>query len=146
MFLKLLFETRVAHDMLCALEKIIMVEMSEKRQWRISRICDKITVFAKMFISQLSQWLWPPNLVEWWIIIRGSYPSNHSPLWSPNLPRSLNKLKSLNPHYHSACSNQTREDRDLLWEASSRNVIWSFDHMVVCLITWQTKNIISPLP
>ena len=58
----LLFGMRVAQDMPCDLEKIIMVEVSQHMQSRISRICGKISVFARMFISPLPQCLWSPNL------------------------------------------------------------------------------------
>ena len=53
MFFKLLFETCVAHDMPCALEKITMVEVTGHIQPRASSFCDKTTVFARMFISTL---------------------------------------------------------------------------------------------
>ena len=62
MLFKLLFETCVAHDMPCILEKTIMVEVSGRIQSRISDIYGKITAFARIFISPLPQCLWPPNL------------------------------------------------------------------------------------
>ena len=63
--MNLLFETRVVHDKTCALEKIMMAEVSGYIQSRGSRICGKVVVFANMFISQLPQTLWPPNLAGW---------------------------------------------------------------------------------
>ena len=53
MFLNLLFAMRVANDMSCALEKIIMMDVSGYTQSWISRISGNITVFAKIFISSL---------------------------------------------------------------------------------------------
>ena len=44
---------RVANDMSCALEKIIMVDVSGYTQSWISRISGNITVFAKILISSL---------------------------------------------------------------------------------------------
>ena len=37
----------------------------------------KIKWQAKTNISSLSQCLWPPNLAEWWQILRGSFPWRH---------------------------------------------------------------------
>ena len=42
MFLELFFKTRVAHDMRCALKKIIMAEVSGHIQSRIYCICGKL--------------------------------------------------------------------------------------------------------
>ena len=60
--LNLLFKTFVVHDMSCALQKIVMVEVSGHIKSRISGICGKIIIFAGMFISPPPQCLWPPNL------------------------------------------------------------------------------------
>ena len=42
----------------------------------ISWSCE-ITWQNKSIISPRPQWLWPPNLVEWWITLRGSYHYSH---------------------------------------------------------------------
>ena len=47
----------MARDMPFALLKKIMTEVSGHIQSRISHICDKVTVFAGLFMSPLPQYL-----------------------------------------------------------------------------------------
>ena len=62
---------RVTHEILSALEKIIIVDVSRHKHSEIPSICDKITVLAGMFLSALGKLL-PLNLAKWWLILRGS--------------------------------------------------------------------------
>ena len=65
LFFKLLLEKRVAHGLLCALHKMMMVEGNGHIQSWISWICGKIAVYAGMFTSPLPESLWPPILAGW---------------------------------------------------------------------------------
>ena len=69
LFFKLLFAIRVVNVMPWALVKIKIVEVSISDHGYSTnleyRICGIITVFARMFISPLSQRQWLPNLARW---------------------------------------------------------------------------------
>ena len=53
LFLKLLIATLARQDMSCALEKMIIAEVSKKIQSQISGNCGNITIFQEMFVSPL---------------------------------------------------------------------------------------------
>ena len=84
MFLKLLFETRVAHAMPCAIQKII-ADISRHIQPRISHICCKITVFAGMFKSPLPHYghqIWQGGHIQWGAPNdKVTWPFDHVVLW-----------------------------------------------------------------
>ena len=98
----------------------------------------KIMWQMKTIISPLPQCLWLPNLVGWWLNLRGSYPSSHMTLWSCGLMRSHDKLETC-LHYHNSYGYQTWWDGGIQCGASTSKlhdplVTWS------CGITWQTKT------
>ena len=105
----------------------------------------EITWHTKTITSPLPQCLWPPNLTSWWLTLRGSYPQRYSTIWSRGLTRSLDKLKQLYLYYHDAYCHQTwscvtyHEGIPLI-KSHDDIIKWSWK------FTWQTKNIIYPLP
>ena len=77
-------------------------------------------------ISPLPQFLWPPNLAEWKLILSSFYPKCYSTFWSHGLARSLDKLKPLYFHCQSAYGHLT-------WLRSSYpfNATITFGHVVL---------------
>ena len=55
----------------------------------------------------------------------------NSTLWSRDLARSCNELKSLYLHYPSAYSNQTWQDDDLNCAASTPKVTWPYNKVIL---------------
>ena len=119
MLLKLLFETRVAHDMRRALLKIIMVEVSRHLQSQIFRDT-----------SLLPQWLWSPKL-EMVITYNNGLPpiKSHDSLitWSCEITR---QIRSLFFHYQSAFDQQNRRDDNLPGWDLTHKVTWPFYHVI----------------
>ena len=74
-------------------------------------------VKTRIIISSLPQWLWLPNLTEWWLILMDFHTLSYSTSRSRFLARSRDKLKSY-LHYHSAYGHQTLQVGDLPWGAS----------------------------
>ena len=70
LFLKVLLGIFVAHDMPCALEKLL-VPVKRHIQSQMSCIFDNVTVFAGLFITQLLQCLSSPILAGCWVILIG---------------------------------------------------------------------------
>ena len=88
--------------------------------------------------------IWPPNLAEWWLTLKDSYPWCYSILWCRGLAKSRDKLELLYPLYYSAYGHQTWQDVDL---PHGLLPIKSYDPLIMCYYKsiWQTKTIISPL-
>ena len=91
----------------------------------------EITWQTKIITSPLPQYLWPPNLAEWWLTFRSSYPWCYYTLWSHGLVSSRDKLKQLYLDYHSAYGHQTWQDDVKPWAASTYNVTLPFSHMAL---------------
>ena len=85
----------------------------------------------KSILYLLWQCLWPLNLAEWWLILRGSYLKSHMALESLGTAKSWDKLKPLHIHYQHACSHQTWQVVDISWGAPNHKVTWLYDHMIL---------------
>ena len=59
--------------------------------------------------------------------------------------RFREKLKTLFLHFHNVCDRKTWQCGNVSWEPAPMK---SYDSLIIwfCEITWQTKNVISPLP
>ena len=87
----------------------------------------------------------PGNLASWWLAMMGFHPC-YSSFWSCSLARSRDKLKPLYLHYNNIYGHKARQDG--YSHLDSLLPIKLYDHIITwfCEITWQTKNIVSPLP
>ena len=88
----------------------------------------KITRQTVTFISPVPQWLWPLNLIEWWLTLSSS---TYLTLWSSYFAGSCDKLKPLYLQYYSFYDQQTWQEDDLLWVFPIIIVTWSFDYVVL---------------
>ena len=61
----------------------------------------EITLQTKTIISPLGQFLWPPNLTVWWLVLRGSYSQSYMTFWSHDFAKWRDKLKSVYIFHHS---------------------------------------------
>ena len=100
----------------------------------------------KIIISPLPQYLWPPNLAaSWWLAMRGFHLYCYSTLWSRGCARSRDKLI----HYisNTTISMATKLGRMVTY-FDYLLLIKSNDHIITrfCETTWQTKNMVSPIP
>ena len=93
--------------------------------------------------SPIPSFPWPPNLVGWWLNRRCCYRQSHMTLWSRNLTRSHDKLKTTSA---SECQWTPKLDRMVNYleglphiQLLDSFVTWS------CEIPWQTKTILSPV-
>ena len=81
--------------------------------------------------TTLPQHLWPTNVVGLELILTGFWAKGQMNLWSLSLVRSPDKLKSLYLRYDSAYSNQTWQDGNFIWWASTYIVTWLLDYVVL---------------
>ena len=56
---------------------------------------------TKSIISPVPQYLWPQNLVGWWLTLRGSYRYSHLTFWLCGLAWSRDKLKPYLYYYNT---------------------------------------------
>ena len=83
---------------------------------------------TKTFLLPL--WRWPPNFAEVWLIMTTSHAYSLMTLWSRDLARSHDKLKSSYLYYHDAYGYKTWQDVDLLWTVSTHKVSWPYNHIL----------------
>ena len=76
---------------------------------------------------KLPEYIWPPNLVGWWLPWGTPTHRVTRPIWSGGLVRSRDKLKPLYLHYHSAFVHQSWQDGDLPWRNATHKVSWPYN-------------------
>ena len=86
----------------------------------------KIISQTRTIISQLPQCLWPPNLTEWWVILRGPFPG-HMDLKLLGPARSRDKLKTSPLPQCLRLPTLTGWWRAM--KSCDHKVIWSFTHV-----------------
>ena len=84
---------------------------------------------TKTIISPLAQCLWLQNLIRWQLTFRDFLPKRHMNIYSRDLARLHDKRKVLYLHHHNAYE-QTWQDIDLPWAASTHKVTWPYSHVV----------------
>ena len=80
------------------------------------------------------QCLWPPNLVNWRLAMRGFHAVCYFTLWWRGLARSRDKLKSFTTtylYYHKIYDPKIRQDRDLHWLLFTHKAKWPYNHVVL---------------
>ena len=100
----------------------------------------KTTRQTKTIIFPVPQWLWPLNLIEWWLNLNSS---TYLTLWSCSFAGSCDKLKQFYIHYYRFYDHQTWQEDDLLWWLTPIIIVtWAFDY-VVCSqkVTREIKKI-----
>ena len=88
----------------------------------------KTTRQTKTIISPVPQWLWPLNLIEWWLTLNSS---TYLTLWSCSFAGSCYKLKPFYIQYYRFYDHQTWQEDDLLWWLTPIIIVtWAFDYAV----------------
>ena len=100
---------------------------------------------TKTIISPLIQYLWPPNLAGLWLTLIAIHSKCYMTFWSRGLSRSCEKLKSWYIHYQDAYRREFRQEYDLP-RGNPTHKWYDLSITPSCEITWEAKNLISPLP
>ena len=86
---------------------------------------------TKSKISFLAQYLWPPNLSGWRLIMRGTHSQCHMILWPRGHMRSRDKLKTKYLLFRKVDGHQTWQSGNLRWGKITHNVRWSSDQLIM---------------
>ena len=88
---------------------------------------ESCSLTTKNIITPLTQCIWLPNLVGWWLRLRGFYSWRN---WLRGLVRSRDLLELFYLRYRSASGHQTYENGDLPRGTSTQRASWPFSHVV----------------
>ena len=123
------------HDMPYALKITVMADLREH-----VKSCSSTTTNVIFSLLQLT---WPPNLAEWWLILRVSHPSRQMTLQKRGHVRSRGKLKLLNILYYNVYCHQTCQGSDIPWGAPTHK-FYDFLFTWSCEFKWQIEYVTSP--
>lgn len=82
-------------------------------------------------ISLFPQNLHPPNLMLWWLRVRGSHLPNHMSLSSFSHVISRDKMKTLYLHFYKTYKHQIWHGSDLVLGSSFYQVTCFFNYMIM---------------
>ena len=115
-------------------------------------IHDSLTMWSRMIsrqvenlISPLSQGLSTPNIVRWWLMVRGTHIWSHMTVWPRVQVCPRGKLKAQFILFGKAYGNKIWQIDDLWWSKGSEKsnttqITWSHE------VTWQTKSKVFLFP
>ena len=148
-----MFEARVKHDMPCALQKIIMVDVSGHILWLISRICSKKknSIWRNLYISTTTV---PIATKLGRVVIQNEgFPhirphNTYVNTWLCCLLRSRDKSRTLYLYFQNGYWHQTWHDGKLPWWITTHKVAWPwpFDHVVLWDYVRSSNHYISTIP